>query len=569
VKILVVAMLAFASATAIADEEEAVPPPPAKGTSLVSTKAAWRWQVVTAPKIPRAVGALAVSGVDVASGRATQVAPVLGEIAPRPASWPYDVTDAKPAIGKPGEGDRIAAAFGVTTFQITDAQIAMLELRLRYRDGVVVWLNGVEVVRQALPRGTPNTLALRQHGPEWETFYIPAAPGLLVKGTNTLAIEAHPSGRRAWPEIAADLIGRSDRGIVRGPNLAETTQAGATIVVETDPDVDAQLEWGLGSATDRVQKSPPGRRHVFALTGLAPGARYSYRVRAGSSQSARYGFHTLPKHGALLRIGIYGDVRGGHAMHRRLVERMLDEGLDLVAVSGDMVAHGSDEADWQRFFAITQELRAQLPYYPAVGNHDLGWDGPDGSSSSGRASLVFALPLDPSRPKETYWYSRDVADVHLVFLDSNAYDRVEQETWLEQDLAAARKRGVRAIIAVTHDGPYARGYHGGNAIGRARYVPILARHKVELLISGHDHIYQRGDQAGVRYVVSGGGGAPLYGIRCGVDGRPKCAIDDGMQAVHREHHYGVITIGRDLEWCPRRPDGTLLEKCTRIPFGRP
>ena len=93
------------------------------------------------------------------------------------------------------------------------------------------------------------------------------------------------------------------------------------------------------------------------------------------------------------------------------------EGLDLVAVTGDMVMRGTDEGDWQRFFAVTRELLAQLRYVPAIGNHDLGWshDDPD----------VFALPPGPAgRPDRTYWYSLELADIHLVFLDSNAYDRI-------------------------------------------------------------------------------------------------------------------------------------------------
>jgi acid phosphatase type 7 len=99
-------------------------------------------------------------------------------------------------------------------------------------------------------------------------------------------------------------------------------------------------------------------------------------------------------------------------------------------------------------------------------------------------------------------------------------------------------------------------------------VPILKKHKVDLVLSGHDHLYQRGERDGVRYIVTGGGGASLYGIRCGIEGRPKCAVDDGMQHVAREHHYVVLTIGRDLEMCPRRPDGTLLERCTRYKLAR-
>ncbi len=562
-KYVVLLLLALTSAAHADDEEAVPPPPPVRGTQLIKVGATWRWQIVTAPNIPRGVGAMAATAT---SGK---VAPVLGVPVAAPAAWPYDVAGSLKDLGKPIDGQRIAAAYGVTTFTLTDAdaKLSMLELRLRYRDGVAAWINGVEVLRQGLPRGNAVTLALRQHGPEWETFYVPAAPGLLRKGANTLAVEVHPSGRRNAAGLLADLIGRSDRGILRGPTLAETTRSSATIVVETDPDVDATLEWGVGDSFGATQHSPAGRRHVFTLASLAADSRFSYRVRAGSTQSAKYSFSTLPNVGSEIRIGIYGDVRGGHAVHRRLVERMLDEALDFVVVSGDMVARGSDEADWQKFFALTQEFRAQVPYYPAVGNHDLGLANPDGTD---RAERMLGLPPPPAkRPAEAYWYSRDVADVHLVFLDSNNYDRVEQEAWLEADLAAARKSGVRAIVAITHDGPFARGYHGGNALARARIVPILTRHKVNLLVSGHDHLYQRGEHLGLPYLVSGGGGAPLYAIRCGVPGRPRCAIEDGMQKVAREHHYAVLTVGRDLELCSRRPDGSLLEKCVRYPLLRP
>jgi predicted phosphodiesterase len=560
------ACLACARA-ALADEgaERAPPAPSARAAVLVGAGAAWRWQTVTAPRLVPQIGALAVSGLDAAAGRAAAVLPVLGEPAAAPARWPYDVdAGAVAAIGAPPSELRIAAAFGVTAFSLgaADEGYEMLELRLRYQDGVAVWLNGLEIVRQALPRGDAVTLAARSHGPEWETFHVPVGPGLLRRGENVLAVEVHPSGGHDAPALAADLLGRRERGIVRGPILADAGATTATIAVETDPGVEAVLEWGTGAGELAERRaSPAGRRHVFALTGLPPGGAVWYRVSAGATRSPRYAFHTLPAPGAAIRIGVYGDVRGGHATHARLVDEMLGEGLDAVAVTGDLVLRGSDEADWQRFFAVTRELLAQVPYYPAVGNHDLGWVGIDPAR---RADAVFALPPGPpGRPADAYWYSRDVADVHLVFLDSNAYDRAEQEAWLDADLAAARARRVRAILAFTHDGPFSRGNHGGNAVARARYLPILARHRVDLLLSGHDHLYQRGEQGGVRYVVSGGGGASLYNIRCGVPGRPRCSVDDGMAAVAREHHYAVLTVARDLELCVRRPDGQLLEKCVR------
>jgi len=540
---------------------------PVRGTPYAL--AAWRWQVTTAPRLSPQIGALAVSGLDVAAGRKAAPLAVLGE-ATTPEDWPFAVVGILPAIPPATNAERVSVAFGVSTFKLAaaDEGVEMLELRLRYTDGVAAWINGVEVARRALDLdAAPTALARRPHGPEWETFYIPVTPSLLRFGVNTLSIEVHPSGRSDAPTLAAELVGRRDRGILRGPLIASVGATTATIAVETDTGTDASIEWGTGEAFDHQATSPAANRHLFALTDLPARTPIHYRVHAGASQSAVLTFNTAPAAGDTIRIGIYGDVRGGHATHRQIVDAMLGEPLDLIAVTGDMVLHGSDQADWQRFFTITQPLIASTAYLPAVGNHDLGWDGADGST---QADEIFALPAGPKdRPAGTYWYSYDLADVHLVFLDSNAYERTEQETWLEADLAAARARNVRAIFAFTHDGPYSRGYHKGNGIARTHYVPILVKHHVDYMFSGHDHLYQRGEVGGLRYVVTGGGGASLYAVKCGVAGKPDCKIDDGMISVAREHHYLTLLLTKtSLELCVRRPDGRLLEPCTRAPLWR-
>jgi len=90
----------------------------------------------------------------------------------------------------------------------------VLELRVRYRDALAVWLDGVEVIRDGLPRD-PATAPARSHGPEWRTFYVPVAPGLLRLGDNALAIEVRPTDKRGKPELEAMVVGRKDLGIVR------------------------------------------------------------------------------------------------------------------------------------------------------------------------------------------------------------------------------------------------------------------------------------------------------------------------------------------------------------------
>ena len=548
-----------------ADDKRAAPAVTG-GVQLVKPDAPWRYQMIVAPALAPQIGALAISGLDVAAGRAVAPIALLGDEQAAPVAWPYDVDTAtvgKGPLAPTAKDARVAALFAVTTFALAleHQGLRVIEIRLRYKDGCAVWLNGTEVARRSLDGG-PTALAVRPHGPEWETFYVPVAPGLLRLGDNVLAIEVHPSGRSIAPELAVDVIGRRELGLVRGPIITDIGTTTATISIETDTNVDAVLEWGTGPSLDHRVTSAPGRIHRFMLENLPARTKISYRVQAGASQSALLAFHTAPKPGEVVRIGVYGDVRGGHDTHRRLVEQMLAEGLDLVAVTGDMVMRGSDDGDWQKFFAVTRELLATVRYMPAIGNHDLGWSQTDPD--------VFALPAGPAgRPDHVYWYSLDLADVHLTFLDSNSYERREQELWLEADLAAARARGVRSIIVLTHDGPYSRGLHRGNQLARDRYVPILAKHHVDLVIAGHDHLYQRGEAGGIRYIVSGGGGAVLYQPTCGVGRKPKCD-EDGMQKLLVEHHYIVLSIDKEsLEMCPRRTSGKLLEPCVRYRLWRP
>lgn len=420
-RVLLIVLVLAASASA-----DTMPPAVPGSVQLVRADAAWRYQLVTAPPLAQQIGALAVSGLDVATGRAQAPLAVLGDAQPAPAAWPYDVDKATGGKGKlaPTAADaRIAALYAVTTFALSaDHQgLRVVEIRLRYQDGCAVWLNGIEVARMGLdPAGTANTLATRTHGSEWETFYVPVSPGLLRLGDNVLAVEVHPSGRHESPELTADVIGRRDLGVLRGPVISDIGPTSATISVETDSTLDATIEWGTGDALDHNLTSTPGRIHRFTLDSLPANTKISYRVRAGATQTEAFAFHTAPKPGELVRIGIYGDVRGGHDTHRKLVEQMLGEGLDFVAVTGDMVARGSDDGDWQKFFAVTRELLATVRYVPAMGNHDLGWGHGDPE--------VFGLPTGPAnRPEHTYWYSLDVADIHLVFLDSNAYEDKAQE----------------------------------------------------------------------------------------------------------------------------------------------
>ena len=134
------------------------------------------------------------------------------------------------------------------------------------------------------------------------------------------------------------------------------------------------------------------------------------------------------------------------------------------------------------------------------------------------------------------YYTRRLGDAQLFFLDSNAVtDR--QTAWLEQQLAESTSTWK---IAVFHHPPYTCGGHSGHSTVERRWVPLFESYGVQLVLSGHDHNYQRfAKRNGVTYVVHGGGGAGLYRIR----GCPS-SYPPRVRARY-EHGFLSVSIGPD------------------------
>ncbi len=554
------------------------------------------YAVALAPLPTGQLGPIAVDSLErVAGQQGDPAALVVGAVPPGtpPSGWPREVgagarTGTAPlgAAAADHECDcatrvadtadqRVAAIYASRSFRVGPevADLAGLRLRMRYHDGVVVYLNGREVARRNLdPDATPMAPARRPHGPEWEIFYLTLPPGLLGAGDNTLAVEVRPSGYRLAPDLDLELVAApsSRAEIVRGPMVQRVGPTSAVIRFDTDLPAFGVVEYGPTGERGQVARSAGGGlavHHEVELTGLPADHAIHYRVVAGASASAPLTFHTAPPPGAVIRFAVYGDVRGGHRVHHEIVEAMLRDAPDFALHTGDLVLRGSDEGDWQRFFAVAADLLARVPLYPVLGNHDMGRSGAEGL----RLRDVFALPPGPpDAPVWAHWYSFDVADLHFVMLDSNSYDYPGQLEWLEADLAGARAAGAGAIFAVTHDGPYGRALHGGNRYAAQHYVPVLARYGVTLLFSGHEHYYQRGRAGGLNYIVTGGGGAPLYRARCGVPGKRRCKVADGMRYQASEHHYVMVTVSRkQVVACAKRPDGSPLDKCATYRLRRP
>jgi hypothetical protein len=108
------------------------------------------------------------------------------------------------------------------------------------------------------------------------------------------------------------------------------------------------------------------------------------------------------------------------------------------------------------------------------------------------------------------FYRRSLADVDVFLVNSNRIT-ARQTEWLRAALAAS---AARWQVVAFHHPPFTCGGYLGNVGVRRAWRRIFERRGVDLVLSGHDHNYQRfAPFRGVRYVVHGGGGAPLYSLR--------------------------------------------------------
>jgi hypothetical protein len=229
----------------------------------------------------------------------------------------------------------------------------------------------------------------------------------------------------------------------------------------------------------------------------------------------------LPPPGPMppLDFAAYGDCRSNHEVHRGVCANLLKAAPKFVVVSGDLVDWGESQDDWRIFRQVTKELRERTVYLPAAGNHDVC------------ADRLFEKEFN----LEKLYYDRRIGDIHLFILDSNDYFRdAEQLEWLEEK---ARASDAKHKIAAFHHPPFSIEPWGDfeQKPVRERLHPLLVKLKFCAAFCGHHHAFYATSRDGVRYVVTAGGGAPLYPI--------EEQLAQKGDVFRRFHHFVGFTIG--------------------------
>ena len=328
--------------------------------------------------------------------------------------------------------------------------------------------------------------------------------------------------------------------LVGGPYVIKVGPRSATVawIVQTDG-------VALGTSPDKLQTiAPVLRAEKASYTGLRPGATYYYDVMGHEEGKGR--FKTAPIDQAPFEFVVYGDTRTRHDVHQRVVNAIVGNAHpDFVLHTGDLVADGVDSSQWPIFFGIEKELLRNAAFFPSLGNHE-------------RNDPQYYEFFDVKTP----YYSFNWGTSHFIVLNSDIGNSAaspaareafwaEQVRWLEEDLANSQKADFRFVVA--HHPPITavRRRQGGNPEMTA-LMPLFERYKLTAGFFGHDHNYQHHLKNGVHYVVTGGGGAPLYDVDV-----PSPGITQKVESI--EHFVQVKVAGPKGRIEAHAIDGRLLD----------
>lgn len=225
----------------------------------------------------------------------------------------------------------------------------------------------------------------------------------------------------------------------------------------------------------------------------------------------------------LLRLAAVGDVGhpGGREQATAAAMARAADGrpFEALVLLGDNAYREGDPAglDQTVFGPFAPLLDAGAQLWPILGNHDIM----DGHA----AANVDALGM-PGR-----WYAKQLDNLLFVALDSNDLNS-DQLAWLDDVLAESD--ATWKIIALHHP-PYSAGYQGSSLEARRLVSPIAERHGVQLVLSGHEHDYERSRAInGVTYIVSGAGSETR-----------RTGHQDFTAAAWSWHHFLDISIYAD------------------------
>lgn len=310
---------------------------------------------------------------------------------------------------------------------------------------------------------------------------------------------------------------------VREPYLQMMSSNAVTLRWQSEKELVGVVRYGLKlDQLNKIQvEAVANEEHEIRLTGLIPATKYFYSIGSEVEDDFKgqdFWFKTSPEINKTewVRFWVTGDQGYPNVIQSEVREAALDwvkqnprisvysSPFDFWITTGDNAYRsGTNEQFQAGFFEPYKNILRNTPVWPAYGNHDA------------RRWVFFDIFSFPTKAESgglasgsENFYSFDYANIHFVMLDTEESDmdaEGEMLSWLKQDLELTRQQW---LIVSFHHPPYTKGSHnsdnkkdsGGRMIRvRENILPLLEQAGVDLVLSGHSHMYERSELINCHY----------------------------------------------------------------------
>ncbi len=355
----------------------------------------------------------------------------------------------------------------------------------------------------------------------------------------TLAVSASFYGA-LWSQAAEERAEAGAGGAFRiAPYLQNASPGEITILWETKKATSSAVayrETGGGDGSElKITNDAEVKIHRLRITGLQPETHYAYGVRCG--EEVRGGdFVTAPAKSRSIRFAIFGDSRfwSDYWETTRLPQQLLSQKPEFTLHMGDLVNDGRKYRQWPAHFRRFESVSRCVPMFPARGNHE-----GDGSQDAENDWFAKYHELPGGEPYSSF----DWGNSHFAIV---SYTHISQcAAFLDADLGATKRKWK---FVAFHYPVYCTGYDSTSdkrkVSGNPELEGIFDKHGVDMVFSGHTHIYERSfplrggkrdDRNGTIYLVQGGavgGNYPDWWTA-------KIARDLSLP------HYSLVDVGED------------------------
>jgi predicted phosphodiesterase len=203
-------------------------------------------------------------------------------------------------------------------------------------------------------------------------------------------------------------------------------------------------------------------------------------------------------------FALIGDSRDGEKVYRQLMQRFLERKPNFIIHLGDMITRPS-EKKWKEFFESSKLI--EIPFFPVAGNHDVG--------NTPRGEEIYRKQFD--LPDGKTFYAFCAGGCLFVILDSEkGKGKIthEQWSWLEDILSSSSEKFKLVFLHRPLFLPV-DSFKTGRAMDkypgeRDRLHQLFIKTGVKAVFAGDDHRYDRAEKSKILYIITGGGGAPIY-----------------------------------------------------------